>query len=430
MYLCLLATAEATPSPWMVLPFALLLFLIAAAPLAIPHFWEKYHAHSAVGLGIFTAAYYAFGLHDVAPLLHSCREYFSFVALVGSLYVVSGGILIRVKGEATPWGNCLFLLTGAVLANVFGTTGASMLLIRPWIRMNKYRVTGFHIVFFIFVVSNVGGALTPIGDPPLFLGFLKGVPFWWCLQNCWQAWLLTTVLLVGVFYLIDRRNFMRAPEHVREMETREEHWAFAGLANLFLLAALLGAILLPFGWREGLMLAAATTSWFATPARIHEANHFDFAPVKEVAWLFAGIFLTMVPALQVLSANTAALGLSSSLQFFWSTGILSGLLDNAPTYLALLAAAFGVAGLNLDTDMAVFLQEQAQLLKSVSLGAVFFGAMTYIGNGPNLMVKKIADQQKVHTPSFAAYVLRFSVPVLLPIFALVGILFFSRWRVF
>ncbi|RFC42484.1 MAG: Na+/H+ antiporter NhaD [Verrucomicrobia bacterium] len=414
----------------MVLPFACLLFLIAAAPLAIPHFWERYYAHTAVGLGAITAAYYLIGLQEIAPLMHSLKEYFSFLALVGSLYVVSGGILIRVKGEATPAVNCLFLLTGAILANVFGTTGASMLLIRPWIRMNKYRVTGFHIVFFIFVVSNVGGALTPIGDPPLFLGFLKGVPFWWVLQNCWQAWLLTTILLVGVFYILDRRNFLRAPERVREMETREEHWEFAGLVNLFLLAALLGAIMLPFGWREGVMLAAAVTSWFTTPARIHEANEFDFAPVKEVAWLFAGIFLTMVPALQVLGANTAALGLSSSLQFYWSTGALSGVLDNAPTYLAFLAAAFGGVGLNLDTDMAAFLQQQSQLLKSVSLGAVFFGAMTYIGNGPNLMVKKIADQQKVHTPSFMAYVLRFSGPVLLPIFALVGILFFSRWRVF
>lgn len=430
MHACLLATAGPSPSSWMILPFALLLFLIAAAPLAVPHFWEKYYAHTAVGLGLVTAAYYFFGLHEVEPLVHSVREYFSFLALVGSLYIVSGGILIRVKGEATPTVNCIYLLLGAVLANVFGTTGASMLLVRPWIRMNKYRVTGFHIVFFIFIVSNVGGALTPIGDPPLFLGFLKGVPFWWVLQNCWQAWLLTTGLLIGVFYVLDRRNFLRAPEPVREAETREEHWEFAGLVNLPLLAALLGSVMLPFGWREAVMIVAAVTSWFVTPKRIHEANHFDFAPIKEVAWLFAGIFLTMVPALQVLGANTSSLGLSSSMQFFWSTGALSGLLDNAPTYLAFLAAAFGVVGLNLDSDMSQFVQQQTELLKAISLGAVFFGAMTYIGNGPNLMVKKIADQQKVHTPSFMTYVMRFSVPVLVPVFALVGILFFSRWRVF
>jgi len=411
----------------MVLPFGLLLFLIAAAPLAAPHFWEKYYAHVAVGLGIFTASYYLVGLRETGPLVHAVREYVSFLALVGSLYVVSGGILIRVKGEAKPLTNCAFLLTGAVLANVLGTTGASMLLIRPWIRMNKYRITEFHIVFFIFVVSNVGGALTPIGDPPLFLGFLKGVPFWWPLQHCWKAWLIATLLLLLVFYVLDRRNFLRAPEQVREMETREENWSFEGLVNVPLVGLLLGGILLPFGWREALMIGAACVSWFVTPRRVHEANHFDFAPVKEVGWLFAGIFLTMIPALQVLGANTEAIGLHSSIQFFWSTGILSGVLDNAPTYLAFLAAAFGSAGLNLDTDMPLFIQQQASLLLAVSLGAVFFGALTYIGNGPNLMVKKIADQQKVHTPDFMAYIVRYSAPILLPILALVGFLFFSRW---
>lgn len=414
----------------MVLPFALLLFLIAAAPLGAPHFWEKYYAHVAVGLGLITAGYYGFGLHQTEPLVHAFREYVSFLALVGSLYVVSGGILIRVKGEAKPLTNCVFLLFGAVLANVLGTTGASMLLIRPWIRMNKYRITGFHVVFFIFVVSNIGGALTPIGDPPLFLGFLKGVPFWWPLRYCWKAWLIATLLLLLVFYVLDRRNFLRAPKQVREMETREEHWKMDGLVNVPLIGMLLGGVLLPFGWREVLMLAAAAISWFATPRRVHEANHFDFGPVKEVGWLFAGIFLTMIPALEVLGANTESLGLHSSIQFFWSTGALSGVLDNAPTYLAFLAAAFGSAGMNLDTDMPRFIQQQGELLLAVSLGAVFFGAITYIGNGPNLMVKKIADQQKVHTPDFISYILRYSAPVLLPIFGLVGILFFSRWRLF
>lgn len=426
----LIAAVQAVPSGWMVLPFALLLFLIAAAPLAAPHFWEKYYAHVAVGLGLVAAGYYWLVVHQAGPLVHAFREYVSFMALVGSLYVVSGGVLIRVKGEAKPLTNCAFLLIGAVLANVLGTTGASMLLIRPWIRMNKYRITGFHVVFFIFVVSNIGGALTPIGDPPLFLGFLKGVPFWWTLQHCWKAWLITTLLLLFVFYGLDHRNFMRAPKPIREMETREEHWKMDGLVNVPLIGMLLGGVLLPFGWREVLMLAAAAISWFATPRRVHEANHFDFGPVKEVGWLFAGIFLTMIPALEVLGANTEVLGLHSSIQYFWSTGVLSGVLDNAPTYLAFLVAAFGSVGMNLDTDMPRFIQQQGELLLAVSLGAVFFGAITYIGNGPNLMVKKIADQQKVHTPDFVSYILRYSAPVLLPIFGLVGILFFSRWRVF
>ncbi len=414
----------------MVLPFALLLFLIAAAPLILPRLWEKYHAPAAVGLGLWTVCFYLFGLHRAAPLGHAAFEYFSFLSLVGALYVVSGGILLKVKGEATPLGNCLFLFLGALLANLLGTTGASMLLIRPWIRMNKYRITDFHIVFFIFIVSNVGGCLTPIGDPPLFLGFLKGVPFWWPLEHCWKPWLLTLAALLAVFLLLDRRNFLRAPARVREQQTREEVWQVDGLWNLLLVACVLGGILLPFGWREALMLSAAGASWRWTPKRIHEANAFDFAPIKEVAWLFAGIFLTMPPALEILGAHSEALGLRTPLQFFWWTGALSGVLDNAPTYLAFLSTAFGLTALDLESDMPAFLQQHALLLRAVSLGAVFFGAMTYIGNGPNLMVKKIADQQRVHTPSFLGYVARFSLPILLPVFGLIGVLCFSRWRLF
>ena len=424
------AALEAAPPVWMVVPFALLLFLIAAAPLLLPRLWDKYHAPAAVGLGLWTVCFYIFGLHRTAPLGHAAAEYFSFLSLVGALYVVSGGILLRVKGEATPVENCLFLFLGALLANLLGTTGASMLLIRPWIRMNKYRITDFHIVFFIFMVSNVGGCLTPIGDPPLFLGFLKGVPFWWSLQQCWRPWLLTLGVLLAVFFLLDRRNFLRAPVQVRLAQTREETWQCEGLWNLLLVACVLGGILLPFGWREALMLSAAGASWRWTPKRIHDANDFDFAPIKEVAWLFAGIFLTMPPALEILGVHAGALGLRTPLQFFWWTGALSGVLDNAPTYLAFLSTAFGLSGLDLDVDMPSFLQQQAPLLRAISLGAVFFGAMTYIGNGPNLMVKKIADQQRVHTPSFLGYVARFSLPVLLPVFGLVGVLCFSKWRLF
>lgn len=424
------AALGSAPPVWMMLPFGLLLFLIAAAPLLLPHLWEKYHAPAAVGLGLCTVCFYLFGLHRAAPLGHAAAEYFSFISLVGALYVVSGGILLKVKGEATPLGNCLFLFLGALLANLLGTTGASMLLIRPWIRMNKYRITDFHIVFFIFIVSNVGGCLTPIGDPPLFLGFLRGVPFWWPLQHCWQPWLLTLLALLAVFLLLDRRNFLRAPVAVREQQTREEVWQVDGLWNLLLLACVLCGILLPFGWREALMLSAAGASWRWTPSRIHEANDFDFAPIKEVAWLFAGIFLTMLPALEILGAHSEALGLRSPLQFFWWTGALSGVLDNAPTYLAFLSTAFGVTGLALDSDMPAFLERHAILLRAVSLGAVFFGALTYIGNGPNLMVKKIADQQRVDTPSFLGYVARFSLPVLLPVFGLIGLLCFTKWRLF
>ena len=425
-----LQNVGAAPDHWMVLPFVLLLLLIAVAPLGIPHFWEKFYAHIAVALGLFTAGYYVVELQRVEPLLHTVREYFSFISMVAALYVVSGGILIRTKGEATPTVNSLYLFLGAVLANLFGTTGASMLLIRPWIRMNRYRITSFHVVFFIFLVSNVGGGLTPIGDPPLFLGFLKGVPFWWMLEHCWKPWLLTVGMILGVFYVLDLVNFRRASANVREEMTSHETWHFDGLWNLLLALGVVSAALLPFGFRELAMLSAALVSWWTTPKRVHEANHFEFTPIKEVAWLFIGIFLTMLPALELLGVSADSLGLHSPLQFFWCTGALSGVLDNAPTYLAFLAAGFGVAGLNLDKDMGQFLLQQSQLLRAVSMGAVFFGAMTYIGNGPNFMVKKISEQQQVHTPSFIGYVLRFSLPVLLPIFALVGLLCFSKWSLF
>lgn len=420
------------PSPWMILPFAIMLLSIAIAPLTIPHWWHRWFPVVSVALGTVSVVYYLFVLRQPAPILHVAEEYVSFIALIGSLFVVAGGIHIRVKGQATPAINCLYLVIGAALANVIGTTGASMLLIRPWLRMNKYRITTFHVVFFIFIVSNVGGCLTPIGDPPLFLGYLKGVPFWWTLQNCGPAWLAGVLGLTGVFYVIDRHNFLRAPKDIREKETAHEEWHFAGLHNLAFIALILFAVFQPLGWRESLMVAAAVGSWFTTRRSIHESNQFTFFPIKEVAWLFVGIFATMVPALQYLGLHAGQFGLQTPMQFYWLTGALSGVLDNAPTYLAFLATAFGLNGLNMDNraDMVAFAAQHAHLLKAISVGAVFFGAMTYIGNGPNFMVKAIAEHQKVETPTFIGYILRFSLPILLPFLFLIGILFFSRWAVF
>jgi Na+/H+ antiporter NhaD/arsenite permease-like protein len=426
------AVAGNAPSLWMVLPFVFLLLCIASGPLGFPHWWERYYAWVSVSLGAISVGYYLVVLREVAPLIHVGLEYVSFIALIGSLFIVAGGIHIRVAGEATPRVNCLFLLLGAIFSNVLGTTGASMLLIRPWIRMNRYRVTAFHVVFFIFIVSNIGGCLTPIGDPPLFLGYLRGVPFWWVLENCWIAWLVGVFGLLGIFYLIDRRNFLRAPKELRDVQTAREEWRFDGLHNLLFIAAILVGVFLPIGGREAVMAAAALGSWFTTRLAIHEANDFNFHPIIEVAWLFLGIFATMVPALQNLTLHAKQLGLGSELQFFWGTGLLSGILDNAPTYLAFLAAAFGLFDLNLDdpAQMQRFIAEHDHFLTAISIGAVFFGAMTYIGNGPNFMVKAIATQQGVKTPSFVKYIVKFSLPVLVPFFIVVGLLFFSRWRIF
>jgi Na+/H+ antiporter NhaD/arsenite permease-like protein len=425
----MLATIVSAPT-WLLAPFVLLLACIALGPVAFPRFWHRRYPHIAVALGTISAGWFLWKGHP-GPMLHALEEYIGFIALIGALYVVSGGIHITVKGEATPLVNCVFLLIGAILANVIGTTGASMLLIRPWIRMNKYRITAFHVVFFIFIVSNVGGCLTPIGDPPLFLGYLKGVPFWWVLAHCWQGWVVAVACLIALFYVLDRANFLRAPREVREMETAHETWSFRGLRNTAFIAVILSAVLwLPIWWREGAMLAAALGSWFATPRGIHEANEFNFGPLREVAWLFIGIFATMVPALSYLQGNPPPL--ASDHAFYWATGALSGVLDNAPTYLAFLATALGQQQLSLDSPAHViaFASANAGRLEAISLGSVFFGAMTYIGNGPNFMVKAIAEHSKVRVPTFIGYMTRFALPMLLPLLAVVGVLLFSRWRVF
>ena len=425
-----LATA---PAPaFMLLPFVAMLLAIAAMPLLFKHHWERFYHGWAVALGSVSVGYYLLVRRDATPVLHAAHEYVSFLAMVGSLFVVAGGVHIIVKGEAKPWVNVLFLALASIVSNLIGTTGASMLLIRPWIRMNKYRVTGFHIVFFIFLVSNVSGCLTPIGDPPLFLGLLKGVPFWWVLERCWQAWAVGVGLLLGIFFVFDTINFRKAPKPVRDKETTRETWRLGGLRNGLFLGVILGSVFVnhPAFLREAIMVAAALASWFLTPREIHEANDFSLEPIKEVAWLFLGIFATMIPALEYLQAHALSLGLHSELQFYWATGLLSGVLDNAPTYLALLAAAFGLAGLDLNTGMPEFLSAHGHTLVAISVGAVFFGAMTYIGNGPNFMVKAIAERAKVETPGFFGYILRYAVPLLLPVLFVVGILFFSRWRLF
>ena len=434
----LLAAAHPTsdPNPWMILPFAIMLLAIACMPFIAAHWWEHNYPKVALVLGAITGGYYLFGLHDGARLLEVGHEYASFMALIGSLYIVSGGIHITVKGEARPWMNAAFLFVGAVLANLIGTTGASMLLIRPWVRMNKYRITAFHIVFFIFIVSNVGGCLTPIGDPPLFLGFLKGVPFFWVLEHCWVAWVLVLAVLLAIFLVVDTINFRRAPREVAERETAGGTWRFEGLHNLAFLALILGGVFLHkavhFPGPELVMLGAALGSYFTTPRQLHESNHFSFEPIREVGWLFVGIFLTMVPALDYVALHARALGLDTPMQFYWLTGTLSGFLDNAPTYLTFLAAAMGAEGLSHTNpaDVLRFIDINNHLLIAISLGAVFFGALTYIGNGPNLMVKSISTQLGVKTPGFFGYLLRYALPILVPVLALVALLFFSRWAIF
>ncbi len=468
------------PNPWMILPFGLLLAAIALAPLFFSDWWGKHYPKVAGLLAAMTLCYYVFGLRAGGRVVQMTHDYISFITLIGSLFVVSGGIHINVKGEATPRVNVVFLLIGAVIANLLGTTGASMLLIRPWIRMNKYRITGHHIVFFIFIVSNVGGCLTPIGDPPLFLGYLYGIPFWWVAEHCLPMWSIGVGILLAMFYILDRINFTRAPRVVREKETLHEQWRFDGLSNLFFLGLILCAVFIhrPVFLREALMTGAALGSYFTTAKPVHEANHFNFHPIKEVAILFVGIFATMMPALDWLGSNASALlGQNPAFGlFYWGSGVLSSVLDNAPTYLSFLSAAFGTfvdhdivlqvqhlvqsggmdlatltgphaeqikntflalqhyhgdhvlaKGVTLEEIEVCFLLGNTtfnQYILAISVGAVFFGANTYIGNGPNFMVKSIAEHQKVHTPTFLGYVFKYTLPFMVPMLVLVWWLFF------
>lgn len=411
------------------IPFVLLLSSIAVLPLLAKQWWEKKYAWISLGLGMCTVAYYLAGLHRFETLWHTAQDYLSFISLITCLFIVSGGIHIRVKGEAKPWVNCLFLFVGAVLANFLGTTGASMVLIRPWIRMNKYRITAAHIVFFIFIVSNVGGCLTPIGDPPLFLGYLKGVPFFWVMQNIWPVWFWGVGLILAVFFVWDTLNYHKAPKSVREKETAHEEWKFDGAHNVLFLLIILGSVFIhhPLFLREALMGLAAFFSYRTTSKVIHQNNEFHFSPIVEVAILFAGIFMTMIPALEWLEHHAAELGIQTAGQFYWGSGILSSFLDNAPTYLNFLSVAIGLLEKSqgdTKTQVADLLRHYPAYVKAISVGSVFFGAMTYIGNGPNFLVKAIAEHAKVKTPSFFGYIFRFSLPVLLPVFGLVWFFFF------
>ena len=399
---------------WSVLPFAGLLLSIALFPLFSPDFWARNFGKVSLAFGAPMGAYFLFA--DPQELLHTGLEYVSFIILLGALFTISGGILLKGTMRGRPVVNCAFLGVGAVIANLLGTTGAAMLLIRPLLRANAHRKKKSHVfIFFIFVVANIGGSLTPIGDPPLFLGYLKGVPFFWTLKNLWYFWLLANSLVIGVFYLFDRRA-LRAEEaeegDIEEGVGERVPLSLEGAWNFLLLCVVIGAVFLPTPWREIAMTAAAGVSVWKTPKPIREKNEFTWHPIEEVAILFAGIFATMIPALLILKARGGELGVTQPWHFFWVTGSLSSFLDNAPTYLTFLSLAQGLSG------PADVVGVSAPILKGISTGAVFMGANSYIGNAPNFMVKSIVEAAGVRMPSFLGY-MAYSAAVLVPIFVLV-----------
>ncbi len=409
---------------WMAFPFLALLLAIAVVPFISRRWWEHHYAKVSFGLGFLVLSYYSL-LVDYRRMLEMGVDYFSFIVMIGALFVAAGGILIHTERRATPALNMAILASGAVLSNILGTTGASMLLIRPFIRINRPRFSGFHLAFFIFVVANIGGALTPIGDPPLLLGFLQGVPFHWTIVHAWPAWITAVILVLAVFFTLDLRSYRRWSaqcDHPVAPGRIHVH----GLRNLLFLLIILVAVFTATPAREFIMIAAAMASYRFARKETLRANEFSFAPIREVAVLFAGIFATMVPVLDWLNLNAPRFGLDTPGKFFWASGLLSSVLDNAPTYLNLLSAALGLHGLALDGPghVGILLDQAGRIVLAISVGSVFFGAMTYIGNGPNFMVKSIAEHHGVECPSFFGYLLKYSLPCLLPVFLIIWLIFF------
>jgi Na+/H+ antiporter NhaD/arsenite permease-like protein len=404
--------------PYAVLPFAAMLLAIAVCPLWTASWWEHQRNKlilasvlSAPVLGLYLA-------RRPMTVVHVAQEYASFMILLGSLFVITGGIRLTGDLEATPLTNTVFLGIGSVLASLIGTTGASMLLIRPVLETNRERTRVRHTVtFFIFLVSNVGGVLTPLGDPPLFLGYLRGVPFTWTFRLA-VPWLAVVGTLLLTYFVWDSVHHAREPLRALRRDRLEiEPLRVRGALNgLLLVAIVLAAAGLGRPWRELAMLALAGLSLWLTPRAIRRANHFTAEPMLEVAVLFFGIFATMMPALDLLRLRGAELGVREPWQFFWISGLLSSVLDNAPTYLVFLALG---QGLGLPDEVVGVTNA---VLTGISLGTVFMGANTYIGNAPNFMVKSIAERARVAMPSFFGYIL-YSAAVLGPVYVMVTWLF-------
>jgi Na+/H+ antiporter NhaD/arsenite permease-like protein len=383
-----------------------------------PRFWEPHRNKALVASFWALPVALLFLVRAPHELLLTVKDYGSFVILLAALFIISGGIVLRGDIRATPLANTFFLLIGGVLANFVGTTGASMLLIRPLLQTNRERRRTAHIpIFFIFLVSNIGGCLTPLGDPPLFMGFLKGVPFFWTLRLL-PVWMFMTGAVLLVFFVFDSHQYERETmkDLIRDRE-RVVPLRLKGNLNFVWVGGVIGAMFLPFPLREGALILSAALSLGTTKKTLRAENRFTADPILEVAILFAGIFVTMVPALLILNARAAEIGITRPWHFFWATGALSSFLDNTPTYLAFFSLAQGLGAHGTPAGVAPL------ILKAISVGAVFMGANSYIGNGPNFMVKCIAENYKLKMPSFFGY-MAYSALILIPLFILVTLIFF------
>jgi Na+/H+ antiporter NhaD/arsenite permease-like protein len=424
---------------WSAAPFVLLLAAVALLEVFAAGWWNRL-AHKALVVTVLAvpAVVHLLTAGGGDALTHSIAEYVSFLSLLTALFVISGGIHVQGSLAGTPLANAGLLAIGAVLANLIGTTGAAMLLIRPFLRANARRTTRAHlVVFFILIVANAGGLLTPVGDPPLYLGFLKGVPFDWTLR-LWAPWLFVNGTLILLFNLVDQFLVNREERRDRAAGLMDELIAheplrIAGKRNLPLLAAVVGvlivkgALALPFGAAEAALAAIGYLSYRLTPRTVHDGNHFTFGPIASVAVIFAGVFVTMTQPLLILNARAGQLGLDQPWQYFWASGALSSTLDNAPTYLAFTSVAAGRFGIGVDDPqyLAALIAVPAgnDLLAAIACGAVMMGALTYIGNGPNLMVKEVAEHRGVAMPHFFAYAAA-AMLIMLPVLTATTYLFF------
>ncbi len=450
-------TGTAVPSLLYCIPFAGILLCIALFPLVKPTWWEEHQAPVVLAwsLAFIVPFVMGFGAHHTAEVVLECiiNDYLTFIVLLFGLFCVAGNITLEGDLAGSPRINVGLLLFGTLLSSWVGTTGASMLMVRPIIKMNSWRKRKRHImIFFIFLISNIGGCLTPIGDPPLLMGFMRGVPFFWSLRLL-PILAFNAAVLLFVFYHLDMRAYRKDIAEGRKPDISKPgtEIRIAGLHNLIFLAAIVVAVLLsgtlpslplfrnadgtvrgipilgevtltwPAVIEIAIILASAWLSFRTTSAKVRTENHFTWGAIKEVAILFIGIFITMQPALMILKANGASLGLDSPYQMFWATGALSSFLDNTPTYLVFLTTA---GSLGFTEGIATALGTvPAKMLVAISCGAVFMGANTYIGNAPNFMVKSISDENGVRMPSFFGYIL-WSLGFLIPVFILDTLIFF------
>jgi Na+/H+ antiporter NhaD/arsenite permease-like protein len=396
---------------WTMLPFLALVFAIAVLPIVVPRAWEKrWFQALMVGACAVPVLINDLAAGRTGDIVQAGLSYLSFVATLAALFVTSSGIQLSGDIEATPLANVSLLLLGSVLASVIGTTGASMLLIRPVLWTNRQRENRAHIVpLFIMAVANAGGLLTPLGDPPLLVGYIGGVPFFWTLR-LFPAWLLYVGTFSLTMFFIDRRAYARETPEAKARDKAEiVPLRLQGKRNVALLALVVPAALLPLGWREAAMVAIVAASMAMTPRKLHESNGFTLAPIIDVALIFAGLFACLGPIKAALAQNAKWLPIHSGGQLFWASGLLSSVLDNAPTYTAFAALAKGVS----PAGAALVAGVTPAKLAAVSIGSVVMGATTYIGNGPNLMIKAIADRERFPTPTFFRYAL-FAFSVMLP----------------